>query len=237
MEEKMIERLTGTTLQDCVQGHSNLRLGAKTRKGILNVKKYVKNVFADEKNNVGAGSNCINYVDGCAIATDGHCVLYNAENYSEIYDYTRADYIVGDNYIGLMPRQVVKILEVTSATHYIEVDDMLAVVDELLEKYKKAKTDNPDLYRDMKDGISGFLYFQFSNGKAALSVSNCQVIKDYIGLCKKSGDCAIGVVPYQMAVLKIVGEGMMLLLNARYVVEDIESQETEITNIIKPINK
>lgn len=111
------------------------------------------------------------------------------------------------------------------------------VIGQQLERYAEAKANNPSLEWDMEHNMTNHLYCQDDEFSFMLDVTKSKKIKDYIELCKSHGGCAIGVAPFQEGVLKIVGEGMMLLVNGGYFYSFVTETGTDITNIIKPINK
>lgn len=242
MQEKMIERLTAWTLEDSIKGRNTLKLGTKSRKNVLNVTKYIKPIKGkDGKTEEVIRNNSISFADGYSIATDGCYVFVNWSDYSKLlYERSMVNYMSGEHLDRMVPSysQIVSVIQETASTHFIEVEDLLEVIDQQLERYAEAKANDPSLEWDMEHNMTNHLYCTgYDDLSFMLDVTKSKKIKDYIGLCKSHGDCAIGVAPFQGGVLKIVGEGMMLLVNGGYFYSFATETGTDITNIIKPINK
>lgn len=236
MKEELVKRLLGKTIAEDVQGCSCLKLGAKTAKGVFNIKKEL----SDKKRD--SCCNCISYHCGFAVATNGHYIIANSEDYAEIYEDTMVDYIKGEVLTSIRPTpsQYAGVLKEASATRIIEVDDLLAAISKQEELYKS----NPDLAKDISDGLAGLITFTYpetdaprQGDKVWLNMKDCNFIKRFIQQCQKIGDCAVGVVPLQIGSIKIVGNGMMLIVNGGRYFEQEPQSVIDITDKVKPINK
>lgn len=236
MKEELIKRLLGKTIAEDVQGCSGLKLGAKTAKGVFNIKKELSDKKRDSY------CNCISYHCGFAVATNGYYIIANLEDYAEIYEDTMVDYIKGEVLTGMRPTpsQYANVLKEASAARIIEVDDLLAAINKQEELYKS----NPDLAQDISDGLAGLITFAYPKAnvshqgdKVWLNMKDCNFIKRFIQQCQKIGDCAVGVAPLQVGLIKIVGNGMMLMVNGGRYFEQEPQGVIDITNKVKPINK
>ena len=239
MKEELIKRLLSKNLAEDIQGCSGFKLGAKSGNRVFNVKKY----FYD-KYDKRAYNGFINYRNGLAIITNGHDLLFNSEDYSEIYENTRVNFVTGEMQMRVYPewQSYVGVVGRMTADWIIETDDLLTAINEQVEQYNQAKIDNPYLAKDMKDNHAGFVYFEYPQHfkewvkGTALNMTQCNLLKCFIEQCKKVGDCAIGVAPFQSGSLKIVGNGMMLISNGCCYNINTEAM-ISITKKIKPINK
>lgn len=241
MKEEFRSMLLAKTLEEDTRNIylptrlSGFKLSAKSGKGLFNVKKD----FYD-KNSDTRYSGFINYYGGYALVTNGHEILVNAEKYAEVYEETRVNFITGEMQMGIFPspKKWDFLMEQLDARHTIEVDDMLAAIDKQAKQYNQAKIDNDCLAKDMKNNIAGLIRFTWGNkgDYVAFGMAQCNLIKRFIEQCEKNGGCAIGICLFQAGNLKIVGNGMMLIVNGCICDEEAEAT-IEINNKVKPINK
>jgi len=240
MKEEFRNMLLAKTLEEDTRNiylptrESGLKLGAKSNKGLFNIKKF----FYDKNSNTKY-NGFINYYGGFALVTNGHEILVNVEKYAEVYEETRVNFITGEMQMGIFPspKKWDFLMEQLDARHIIEVDDMLAAIDKQVEQYNQAKIDNPDLAKDMKNNFAGLIRFTWGKGNyVAFSMTRCNLIRRFIEQCKRTGGCAIGICLFQAGNLKIVGNGMMLIVNGQICDEEKEAT-IEINDKVKPINK
>lgn len=235
MKEELIKRLLGQSLEDNMKGNSNLRLGATSRRGVLNVKKAIYDKAASED----SAHNCISYRGGFAAATNGHVIFINSENYSKVYEDMRVNYISGETYAGIKPtpKQYAGVIEGIVATHYIESDDLLTAINDQVEQYNQIKKVDKDIAESMKNGKTGQVCLSFKDYTITLNMNDCRLIRRFLENCKRLGDYAIGLAPFQCGVLKIIGEGIMMIMSTSNIAEEYPELTVDTTDKVKPINK
>lgn len=241
MKEEFRAMLLGKSLEEDMRNRylptreSGLKLGAKSIRGMFNVKKWFYDKYSETKYN-----GFINYYGGYALVTNGHEILVNAENYAEVYEDTRVNFITGETEIGIFPspKKWDFVLEQFDAKYTIEVDDMLDAINKQVEQYNQAKIDNDCLAKDIKNNIAGLVRFTWEKDDYfAFGIMQGNLIRHFIEKCEKLGGCAIGIALYQCSgALKIVGNGMMLIVNGRICDEEKEAT-IKINDKVKPINK
>lgn len=241
MKEEFRSMLLAKTLEEDTRNiylptrESDLKLSAKSGKGLFNVKKD----FYD-KNSDTRYSGFINYYGGYALVTNGHEILVNAENYAEVYEETRVNFITGEMEMEIFPASEKWdcVIEQFSAVHTIEVDDMLVAINKQVEQYNQAKIDNACLAESIKRNIAGLVRFTWGKDDYfAFGIKQGDLIKRFIEQCEKNGGCAIGIALYlSSSALKIVGNGMMLISNG-FICDEEKEATIEINNKVKPINK
>lgn len=240
MKEEFRNMLLAKTLEEDMRNiyrstrESGLKLGVKSNKGLFNIKKDFYDKNSDTKYN-----GFINYYGGFALVTNGHEILVNVEKYAEVYEETRVNFITGEMQMGIFPspKKWDFLMEQLDARYIIEVDDMLAAIDKQVEQYNQAKIDNPYLAKDMENNFAGLIRFTWGKGDyVAFSMTRCNLIRRFIKQCERTGGCAIGICLFQVGNLKIVGNGMMLIVNGQ-ICDEKKEATIEINDKVKPINK
>lgn len=235
MKEELLKRLAAKSLAESVQGCSGLKLGAKSKRKIFNIKKLLYN----KKDGENGRGNCINYINGMALATNGYYAIANLEDYSEIYEDVRVNYVTGNVFDNISPALTgwENVMKSTAATRYISIEDMQQAIDNQQSEYDKGI--NQTLAQEINNGADGCVCLKLaSSATAILTMSQCQTIKQFIKQCEGIGDCAIGFADYRGGAIKIVANGLMMLISC--FVPNCDRQihtAIDITNKTKPINK
>lgn len=237
MKEELLKRLTGKSLAESVQGCSGLKLGAKSKRRMFNIKKLLYN----KKDGENGRGNCINYINGMALATNGYYAIANLEDYSEIYEEVRVNYVTGNVFDNISPSIIgwENVIKGTAATRYINTEDMLQAIDNQQDEHDKIKGTRQTLAQEIKNGIDGGICFKLaSSATAILTISQCQAIKQFIKQCGDIGGCAIGFSDYQSNAIKIVASGLVMLVSCLHpnCYRQIDAA-IDITDKIKPISK